>query len=142
MQMMLGFPNSNYTGHEFPFYPNTVLIAEGLWDEKENRLRGVACRILNFSGSWANAFVGDCSIGMSSKIPAILSLRNGNTVVGEILSKKDMNNSGYFGKIGLQAYSTREIDLWDSTYEYTQDLQCKKVLCRREDCWGQEKDIF
>lgn len=27
VQMMLGFPNSNYTGHEFPFDPNTLLIA-------------------------------------------------------------------------------------------------------------------
>ena len=69
MQMLLGFPNSSYSGIEFAFDPNSMLIAMGAWDKTETRFCGVACRILNGTESWANAFVGDCSIGLSLKVP-------------------------------------------------------------------------
>ncbi|KAF3451162.1 hypothetical protein FNV43_RR07254 [Rhamnella rubrinervis] len=61
MQVLLGFPNTNYSGSRFPFVPSTTFIAEGVWDEKENQLCGVACRILNVTESLASASVGDCS---------------------------------------------------------------------------------
>lgn len=62
---------------EFPS-PNTTLIAEGAWDEKENKFCGVVCKIL------ANASIGDCSIGFSLRFSVVISLRNSSSIVGEI----------------------------------------------------------
>uniref|UniRef100_A0A7N2LK48 DUF2921 domain-containing protein n=1 Tax=Quercus lobata TaxID=97700 RepID=A0A7N2LK48_QUELO len=83
------------------------------WDEKENKFCGVACRIL------ANASVGDCSIGFSLRFPAVISLRNSSSIVGEIWSKKDVKDSGYFGRIGFQSWG-RPIDPQGLRYEYTE----------------------
>ncbi|XP_050367227.1 uncharacterized protein LOC126785656 [Argentina anserina] len=102
MQMLLGFLNSSDNGgYSFPFEPRTTLIAEGEWIEKENRVLGVACRILNFTDSLTNAVVGDCSTRLSIRFPARLSLRNRSTIVGQIWSNRTVNDSGYFGKIGF-----------------------------------------
>ncbi|KAK7836835.1 hypothetical protein CFP56_021971 [Quercus suber] len=51
--------------------------------------------------SSANAFVGDCSIGLSLKVPEGVKLDTWTlrSIVEEIWSKKDVNDSGYFGKI-------------------------------------------
>ena len=96
--MLMGFPNPS-TGMKFEFPgPNATLIAEGAWDEKDNQFCGVACRIL------ANASVGDCSIGLSVRFPAVLSLRNWRSTVEEIWSKKDVNDSEYLGRIGFQSW--------------------------------------
>uniref|UniRef100_A0A7N2LI02 DUF2921 domain-containing protein n=1 Tax=Quercus lobata TaxID=97700 RepID=A0A7N2LI02_QUELO len=97
---------------EFPS-PNATLIAEGAWDEKENKFCGVACSIL------ANASVGDCSIGFSLRFPAVISLRNSSSIVGEIWSKKDVKDLGYFGRIGFQSWG-RPIDPQGLKYEYTE----------------------
>ncbi|KAB1201053.1 hypothetical protein CJ030_MR0G005168 [Morella rubra] len=77
-------------------------------------------------GSWANAVVGDCSIRLSLLLPAIWSLRNRSTIVGEIWSEKDVNSTGYFDKIGFQAYSTREMHLQGLKYDYTQTYNIRK----------------
>nr|POE62720.1 hypothetical protein CFP56_26480 [Quercus suber] len=69
VQLSLGFPKFIAMESEFPS-PNATLIAEGAWDEKENKFCGVVCRIL------ANASVGDCSIGFSLRFPAVISLTN------------------------------------------------------------------
>ncbi|KAK7827661.1 hypothetical protein CFP56_030899 [Quercus suber] len=46
VQMLMGFPNpSTAMKFEFPG-PNATLIAEGAWDEKDNQLCGIVCRIL------------------------------------------------------------------------------------------------
>ncbi|GKV10905.1 hypothetical protein SLEP1_g22210 [Rubroshorea leprosula] len=76
MQILLAFRNSSTFGSRmvpFPFDPNTTLIAEGAWDKEENRLYGVACRILNFTRSTADAFVGDRSTKFSLGFRKILS---------------------------------------------------------------------
>ncbi|XP_075645118.1 uncharacterized protein LOC142616118 [Castanea sativa] len=113
VQMLIGFPNPS-SGMEFEFPgPNATLIAEGAWDEKDNQFCGVACRIL------ANASVGDCSIGLSLRFPAVLSLRNWRSTVGEIWSKKDVNDSEYFGRIGFQSWE-RPFDPQGLRYEYTE----------------------
>uniref|UniRef100_A0A7N2LHD1 DUF2921 domain-containing protein n=1 Tax=Quercus lobata TaxID=97700 RepID=A0A7N2LHD1_QUELO len=96
--MLMGFPHPS-TGMEFEFPgPNATLIAEGAWDEKDNQFWGVACRIL------ANASIGDCLIGSSLRFPAVLSLRNWRSTEGEIWSKKDVNDSEYFGRIGFRSW--------------------------------------
>jgi len=139
VQMLLGFPNSSYRGSEFPFDPNVTLIAEGEWDEKENRLCGVACRILNVTESWANAFVGDCSIRLTLRFPALFTLRNRSAVVGEIWSKKDVNDSGYFGKIGFQSYLARSIDIQSLKYEYTEIDTVRKSCAKGKIVKGKGK---
>ena len=112
VQLLLGFHKFIAMESEFPS-PNATLIAEGAWDEKENKFCGVACRIL------ANASVGDCSIGFSLRFPAVISLRNSSSIVGEIWSKKDVKDSGYFGRIGFQSWG-RPIDPQGLRYEYTE----------------------
>ncbi|XP_075645107.1 uncharacterized protein LOC142616107 [Castanea sativa] len=112
VQFLLGFRKLIAMESEFPS-PNATLIAEGAWDEKENKFCGVACRIL------ANASVGDCSIGFSLRFPAVISLRNSSSIVGEIWSKKDVKDSGYFGRIGFQSWG-RQIDPQGLRYEYTE----------------------
>ncbi|KAB1201054.1 hypothetical protein CJ030_MR0G005169 [Morella rubra] len=128
MQVLLGFPNSSYIGYDFPFDPNTTLIAETEWDEKENRAWGVACRILNVTNSWANAYVGDCSIRWSFAFPAVWSIRNRSSVVGAIWSRKEANALGYFSKIGFQTYWSRSIDLQGLGYEYT-EIETVRKFC-------------
>ncbi|KAK7827654.1 hypothetical protein CFP56_030901 [Quercus suber] len=113
VQMSMGFPNPS-TGMEIEFPgPNATLIAEGAWDEKDNQFCGVACRI------FANASIEDCSIGLSLRFSAVLSLRNWRSTVGEIWSKKDVNDSEYFGRIGFQSWE-RPFDPYNLRYEYTE----------------------
>lgn len=142
VQMLLGFPNSSYSGNgfPFPFDPNVTLIAEGAWDEMENRLCGVACRILNVTaGSWANVFVGDCSIKLSLRFPAVFTIRNRSAVVGEIWSKKDVNDSGYFGKIRFQGNWGGGIAQLGVKYEYTEIDTVKKTCAKGKTVRGKGK---
>ncbi|KAK7854464.1 hypothetical protein CFP56_031844 [Quercus suber] len=120
IQLLLGFPNPNDMESDFPS-PNATLIAEGAWDENENKFCGVACRIL------ANASVGDCSIGFSLRFPAVMSLRNWGSMVGEIWSKKDVKDSGYFGRFGFQNW-VGAIDPQGLRYEYTK-LEAVRNSC-------------
>lgn len=110
VQILLGFPDSDYHDTRFPFYPNTTLITEGTWDEKENQLCAVGCRILNFSEPSAKSpynypFVGDCEVKIMLRFPAILSLRNRSTVVGQIWSNKAVDEFGRPAEVVFQGYS-------------------------------------
>ncbi|PQM34140.1 uncharacterized protein Pyn_12839 [Prunus yedoensis var. nudiflora] len=120
MQMLLGFPNSSYYGIKFPFDPHTTFITEGAWDEKENRLCAVACRILNFTESLTNAFVGDCSTKFSLRLPTRLSLWNRSTVVGEMWSIKEVNDS-------------------DFKYEYSENDDMRKTCAEKKAGRGKGK---
>ena len=129
--MLLGF--SNTRGHlKFPFDPETTFIAEGPWNEKENRLCAVACRILNFTDSLTNAFVGDCSTKLSLSFPARLSLRNRSTVVGQIWSNKEVNDSGYFGKIRFRSLSGNLMELLDYKYDYFETDPVRKTCVEKK----------
>lgn len=99
IQVLFGFWNSSSARHMFPFDPNTTLIGEGAWDDKKNRLCGVACRVLNFRDSLTNASLGDCSIKFSLRYPKVLSLRNRSSLVGKIWSDKSKDDPSYFGMI-------------------------------------------
>ncbi|CAK9143802.1 unnamed protein product [Ilex paraguariensis] len=70
------------------FHPNTTLVGEGPWDEKKNRLCMVACRILNPMGSKRSARVGDFSIRLSLSYPAIWTIRNSSTIIGQLWNNK------------------------------------------------------
>ncbi|XP_021825813.1 uncharacterized protein LOC110766760 isoform X2 [Prunus avium] len=139
MQMLLGFPNSSYYGIKFPFDPHTTFITEGAWDEKENRLCAVACRILNFTESLTNAFVGDCSTKFSLRLPTRLSLWNRSTVVGEMWSIKEVNDSGYFTKIGFHTLSGWLMKLLDFQYEYSENDDMRKTCAEKKAGRGKGK---
>lgn len=132
IQMLLGFPDSSYRDDAFPFYPNTTLISEGMWDEKENRLCAVACRILNFTEPWVNnPYVGDCSIKLKLRFPAVLSLRNRSTVLGQIWSDKVVGESGYFSKIGFQGSWEVSRGLQGVQYKYTEIDRVRKSCAEK-----------
>ncbi|KAM1235533.1 hypothetical protein ACFX13_005066 [Malus domestica] len=131
MQMLLGFSNTSGHNIKFPFDPKTTFIAEGAWNEKENRLCVVACRILNFTESLTNAFVGDCSTKLTLRFPARLSLRNRSTVVGQIWSNKEVNDSGYFGKIGFRSLSGYLMKLLDYKYDYSENESIRNTCAEK-----------
>ncbi|GAV88561.1 DUF2921 domain-containing protein [Cephalotus follicularis] len=117
IQMLLGFRNMSLTGGSFPFDPNTTLIAEGAWDEEKNQLCAVACRVMNFTESLSNAFVGNCSIKLSLRFPAVLSLENQSMVVGQIWSNETIIERSYFNKVGFQ--SSQGVIIPGLKYKYT-----------------------
>ncbi|POO00069.1 hypothetical protein TorRG33x02_041960 [Trema orientale] len=132
-QMLLSFPNSTFDGLGFPFTPSTTLVAEGAWNTKENRFCAVACRISNYSESFANAYVGDCSTGFSLSFPVSLSLQNRSTVVGKIWNtSSNVNNSSYFGKIGFRSFNVELLDILGFKYDYTTGIDSLRRICRKK----------
>ncbi|XVE88042.1 hypothetical protein DITRI_Ditri19aG0036900 [Diplodiscus trichospermus] len=122
MQILLGFSNSITTNRVFPFDPNTTLMGEGAWDEK-NSVCGVACRVLNFRDSLARAYVGDCSIKFSLRYPKVLSLRNRDSLVGKIWSDKSKDDPSYFDMIRFRSVwevSPGFMSVPGLKYEYTE----------------------
>lgn len=136
VQMLLAFPHSVYGDYGFPFDPNTTLIAEGVWDEKENRLCAVACRILNFTES---PYVGDCSIKLTMRFPAVLSLRNRSTVLGQIWSEKLVGESGYFGSVGFEGNWKLSRGFPGLQYKYTEIDRVRKSCAEKITARGKGK---
>ncbi|EOA18504.1 hypothetical protein CARUB_v10007056mg [Capsella rubella] len=127
MRMVLSFSNFSSFIRLFPFDPSTTLVAEGTWDVEKNRFCGVACRILNFSGSLSNAVVGDCSLRLSLRFPAILSIKSMAPVVGQLWSAKTENDPSYFRRIKLSSLND---PLWrfpSLRYEYTEKERLGKL---------------
>ncbi|KAA0056990.1 DUF2921 domain-containing protein [Cucumis melo var. makuwa] len=120
LRMLLHFANSSYHVNRYSLVPNDTLVAEGIWDQKENRLCAVVCRILNYTQSLTNASVGDCSIRFSLIFPAVFSIRNRSTVEGQIWSTKSANEPGYFKKIWIRSYNEMFLDPSQIKYEYTE----------------------
>jgi len=136
VQMLLGFSDSGYRDAIFPFHPNTTLVSEGKWDEKENQLCAVACRILNFTESWLSPYVGDCNIRLTLRFPAILSLRNRSTVLGQIWSDKAVDEPGYFNKVGFQGLSRVSKNLHGFQYKYTETEKVRKSCVQMMNAGG------
>lgn len=136
IQMLLAFPDSLYSGYEFPFRPNTTLISEGVWDEKENRFCGVACRILNFTET---PYVGNCSIKFTLWFPSVLSLRNRSTVLGRIWSDKVVGESGYFSSIGFEGSWIGSRGLSGLQYKYTEIDRVRKSCGEKVTASGKGK---
>ncbi|XP_050213535.1 uncharacterized protein LOC126664942 [Mercurialis annua] len=122
-RVLIGFPNSYYSsesvGYERPFDPNTMLVGEGVWDEKTDRLCVVACRVLNIKESLVNASVGDCSIHISLWFPKTLTIMERNTMVGHISSNSSVNATGYFDRIRVRGHGNLMRGLKGFKYEYT-----------------------
>ncbi|PPD86706.1 hypothetical protein GOBAR_DD16356 [Gossypium barbadense] len=124
LRFLIEFWNNSYRGYYGSPNISTSLIGEGSWDEKKNRLHIVACRIYYASSSLDKSHVGDCTTRLSLRFPAILSIRNTSTIVGEIWSVKPWNESGFFDRVQFR-YGGR-IQLQGLKYEYMQMDKVKK----------------
>ncbi|XP_059664009.1 uncharacterized protein LOC132309742 [Cornus florida] len=127
LRYLIDFSNSSYGFYYQPFNSDTTLVAEGSWDGKKNRLCIVACRILNSSDSLGNVRVGDCSIRLSLRYPAVWSIKQ-RGIVGQIWSNRTVNDSGYFHRIKFGGFSHNRVSLPGLEYEYTQ-MERVKMLC-------------
>lgn len=119
MLMLLGFSNSSTTPARFPLDPKTTLFAEGTWNDKKNQLHGIACRILNFTEPVTNAYIGDCSVRLSLRFPAIFSITNRSSILGQIWSNRSENDPAYFGKLELGSSQEVLMGLSGFKYQYT-----------------------
>lgn len=80
-----------------------TLVAEASWDGNENQLNIIACQNLNRSDPLGNAHIGDCSTRLSLRLPAVWSITNSASIVGQIWTTKNVNDIGYFSPINLQS---------------------------------------
>ncbi|KAI8557788.1 hypothetical protein RHMOL_Rhmol04G0037300 [Rhododendron molle] len=101
------------------FDPTTTLVGEGLWDEKKNQLCIVACRFLNSTDSLDNAQVGDCSIRLSLRFPALWTITNRTSILGQIWTNKTANEAGYFNRITFRSRENSMTVVPGLRYEYT-----------------------
>ncbi|KAK8648431.1 hypothetical protein V6N13_129183 [Hibiscus sabdariffa] len=102
------------------FNPNTTLIGEGIWDDKKNQLHVLLCRFLDIANSWSNARVGDCTTRLSLWFPAIWSIKETSTIIGQIWTNKTKDDSGYFERIVFRSTKNRVEAPYDMKYEYTE----------------------
>ncbi|KAF5960210.1 hypothetical protein HYC85_001419 [Camellia sinensis] len=129
VQYSVGFGNNSDNGYIRAFDPTTLLVAEGSWDGNKNRLCMVACRILHSTPSLASPHVGDCSIRLSFRYPAVWSIRDRSSIVGQIWTNKTANEPGYFNKITFGTYDNRNGGVSGSLglrYEYTETDRVRK----------------
>ncbi|KAK3198944.1 hypothetical protein Dsin_022359 [Dipteronia sinensis] len=132
MRVLVAFPNSSYVGINPRFDPNTAFVGEGFWDDKMNQLCIVACRFSNASKSLVNARVGDCTTRLRLSFPAVWSIRETNNIVGQIWSRKPVNDSGYFNRILFHSSENRMFAVSGLKYEYTEILRAGKLCGLRE----------
>ncbi|XP_040948724.1 uncharacterized protein [Gossypium hirsutum] len=120
--------NDSYQGYYSSPNLNTSLIGEGSWDAKSNRLCIIACRIYDASSSLEKSHVGDCTTRLSLRFPAILSIRNPSTIVGEIWSEKPRNEGGFFDRVEFRNTGRYGggIQLQGLKYVYTEMDEVKK----------------
>ncbi|TYI84965.1 hypothetical protein E1A91_D05G404200v1 [Gossypium mustelinum] len=128
LRLLIEFRNDSYQGYYSSPNLNTSLIGEGSWDAKSNRLCIIACRIYDAWSSLEKSHVGDCTTRLSLRFPAILSIRNTSTIVGEIWSEKPRYEGGFFDRVEFRntgRYGGR-IQLQGLKYVYTEMAEVKK----------------
>ncbi|KAK7324582.1 hypothetical protein VNO77_28256 [Canavalia gladiata] len=108
--------------------PKTMLVGEGWWDEKKNMLYVVACHIMGKASSLAGTHVDDCSIRLRLRFPSIWSINSTSSIVGQIWSKKTINDPGYFKMITFRNDEDSGVGVQVPKYEYSQ-LDRVKKLC-------------
>ncbi|CAI0441427.1 unnamed protein product [Linum tenue] len=124
IRVLVGFHKSiEYWSRAFGygrvFNPNSMLLGEGAWDEKENKLCVIACRVLGFNRSLHNASVGDCSIQLNLRFPKKMTIQHRSNVVGQISSSKSVSDAGYFPPIGFHGTKNKVRGLPGLKYDYT-----------------------
>ncbi|KAG5234963.1 hypothetical protein OIU78_024674 [Salix suchowensis] len=141
-RVLVGFSNSSFVnvyGPERIFDPYTTLLGEGVWDEKRNRLFVVACRVLTFNDSLANATVGDCSIQLTLWFPRTLTIRDQSVLVGQIYTNKTVHDTSYFPGIGFHGSEFRIRRLPGLAYEYTMLDKVHKSCAEKKSMKGKGK---
>lgn len=113
------------------FNPKTSLVAEGSWDAESNRLCLVACRILNATKSLNDSLVGDCSVRLSLRFPAVWSIQNSSSTLGEVWSNETANDPGYFDRITFRSYENDFDWIPGRKYNYTL-VEKAKNSCLKE----------
>ncbi|KAI8012575.1 hypothetical protein LOK49_LG06G00720 [Camellia lanceoleosa] len=88
VRFLIQFGKGSYMVYDQPFEPNSTLVAEASWDAEKSQLCIVACRVLK------DDHVGDCSIRMSLRYPALWSIKNREAIVGQIWTNKTVNEEG------------------------------------------------
>ncbi|KAL4271778.1 hypothetical protein GQ457_13G003500 [Hibiscus cannabinus] len=141
LRFLIEFTDDTYMRYSSSPNFSTSLIGEGSWDAKKNRLCIVACRIEDASGSsLEKSRVGDCTTRLSLRFPAILSIRNTRTLVGEIWSEKPRNEPGFFDRILFgDTYKNRgQTQLQGLKYEYMETDQVNKS-CPKQSIKGNRR---
>ncbi|KAL8119620.1 uncharacterized protein LOC141724372 [Apium graveolens] len=130
VRYLLRLLNSSPSSFHLLFDPSTTLVAEGEWDWVKKRMDLVACRIVNYTESLSKGSVGDCSIRLILRVPAWFSLRNRSVIVGQMWSKKMVNESGYFARVFLRSEENQKPRLDGLKYKYA-DYQNFKKACTK-----------
>ncbi|KAF7822713.1 uncharacterized protein G2W53_020857 [Senna tora] len=135
MRVLIKFDNYSYVdSYNQGFNPKMMIVGEGWWNEKKNRLNVVACHFLGLaSSSFSGAHVGDCSVRLRLRFPSIWSIKDTSSIVGQIWSNKTVNSSGYFKGITFRDEDDRKegFPSFNYNYKYTQ-LDRVKNLCPRK----------
>ncbi|KAJ7948650.1 DUF2921 family protein [Quillaja saponaria] len=123
------------------FNPKSVFVGEGWWDEKKNQICIVVCRFLGTEESSGSVHVGDCSTRVTLRFPAVWSIRDRNSIVGQIWSNKTANDLGYFNRIMFLSSENRmERIPTGLKYEYSQLHKVKKLCTIKKPSiiWGKK----
>ncbi|KAA8523899.1 hypothetical protein F0562_010322 [Nyssa sinensis] len=126
LRYFVQFSNSSNAWYYQNSNLNATLVGEGSWDTKKNRLCITACRILNVTDSLGNVNVGNCSIRLSLRFPAVWSIRNKSAIVGQIWTNKMVNDSGYFDRITFRSSENEMVGVPGLKYEYTEIERVRK----------------
>lgn len=125
VHMHIEFSNGSMPEHDHVLMPGKSLVSEGSWDEENNRLCLLACRISNTNT------ISDCTIGLSLWFSSVISIRNRTVVMGRIWSNKEKSDPDYFSMISFrngQRYILPE-PLPGLRYEYTELDAVNKSSC-------------
>ncbi|KAH6835456.1 hypothetical protein C2S53_003164 [Perilla frutescens var. hirtella] len=127
-RFLVTFQNyTSYNGYD-DFDVGSSLIGEASWDDRNMRLIGVACEILNPSQHFGNV-VRNCTTRLSLRFPSVLNIINDTKIAGQLWSSKSVDDSGYFDKISLNGNDEYGVvALPVLRYEYT-ELDRVKKLC-------------
>ncbi|XVE80145.1 hypothetical protein DITRI_Ditri14bG0115800 [Diplodiscus trichospermus] len=123
--------NSNFRFHQ-PFNPNTTLIGEGMWDNEKNQLCVFLCQFLGITDSWSDVHIGDCTTRLSLRFPAIWSIKETSSIMGNIWTNKPVNDSGYFDRIVFRSTKNRVEALHGLKYEYTQIVSARNLCAGKK----------
>ncbi|KAI4322938.1 hypothetical protein L6164_022585 [Bauhinia variegata] len=136
LRVLLRFSNDSYDSFYQAFNHSNMLVGEGWWDEKKNQLRVVACHFMAKTESLANVHVGDCSVRLSLRAPAVWSIKDATSIKGEIWSNKTANDSGYFNKITFRNEEYQgeySVGIPGLGYEYSQQERVRRFCPIQKD---------
>ncbi|KAK9152756.1 hypothetical protein Sjap_000236 [Stephania japonica] len=144
MRLLLEFSNSSWSGMRGYYNgmdPKTSMVGEGVWDGEKNRVCIVACHVLNYEKSLLDATVGDCSVRMRVKFPAVMTIKSRSSVVGQIWSNKTVKESDRFDGIKFRSSRERNAGAPGLKYQYT-ELERVKKLCPKKAVVGIKRKVY